>query len=321
MTAAPRSITTSVTWASSNTSVASIGVNTGLATGIGAGTSQITATLGGVVSTARTLTVIKSVSLQSIAVSPSNPSINQSQTQQFTATGTYSDGSTKNITTSVSWTSSNTAVASIGVNTGLATGVAAGSSQITAMLGSITSPVDTLTVVKSVTLQSIAVTPSSPSINPSQTQQFTATGTYSDGSTKDITTSATWASSNTSVASIGANTGLATGVAVGTSQITATLGSVASAGDTLTVKAAALQSIAVSPSNPSINQSQTQQFTATGTYSDGSTKNITTSVSLDLFQHRCCVDRREHRTSRPASPRALRKSLPHLAASPAQGTP
>ena len=274
-----KSITTSITWASSNTSVASIGVNTGLATGIAAGTSQITATLGSVVSTGRTLTVIKSVSLLSIAVSPSNPSINQSQTQQFTATGTYSDGSTKNITTSVSWTSSNTAVASMGVNTGLSTGVAAGSSQITAILGSITSPVDTLTVVKSVTLQSIAVTPSSPSINPSQTQQFTATGTYSDGSTKDVTTSAAWASSNASVASIGANTGLATGVAAGTAKITASLGSVASVGDTLTVKAAALQSIAVSPASASINQSQTQQFTATGTYSDGSTKDITTNVT------------------------------------------
>ncbi len=104
-------------------------MNTGLATGIAAGTSQITATLGSVTSTARTLTVIKSVSLQSIAVTPSNPSINQSQTQQFTATGTYSDGSTKNITTSVSWTSSNTAVAAIGVNTGLATGIAAGTSK------------------------------------------------------------------------------------------------------------------------------------------------------------------------------------------------
>ena len=58
-----------------------------------------------------------SATLQSVAVSPSNSSVSQSQTQQFTATGTYSDASTKNITTSGTWASSNTAVATIGANT------------------------------------------------------------------------------------------------------------------------------------------------------------------------------------------------------------
>ena len=275
-----KNITTTVTWASSNTAVATIGANTGLATGLSAGTSQITASLGSISSPNDTLTIVKGISLQSIAVAPSNPSVSQSQTQQFTATGTYSDGSTKNITTTVTWASSNTAVATIGANTGLATGISAGTSQITASLGSITSPNDNLTVVKSITLQSIAVAPSNPSVSPSQTQQFTATGTYSDGSTKNITTTVTWASSNTAVATIGVNTGLATGISAGTSQITATLGSVTSPTDNLTVvKSITLQSIAVAPSNPSINKSQTQQFTATGTYSDGSTKDITTSVT------------------------------------------
>ena len=221
-----------------------------------------------------------SATLQSVAVSPSNSSVSQSQTQQFTATGTYSDASTKNITTSVTWASSNTAVATIGANTGLATGIAAGTSQITAALGTVTSPSRSLTVVTSVTLQSITVSPSNSSVTQSQTQQFTATGTYGDGSTKNITTSVTWASSNTAVATIGANTGLATGIAAGTSQITATLGSVVSPNDTVTVaKGVYLQSIAVSPSNSSLSQSQTQQFTATGTYSDGSSKNITTSIN------------------------------------------
>jgi chitodextrinase len=272
-----KNITTSVTWASSNTGVATIGSSTGLAMGVTAGTAKITATLGSVVSPSDSLTVT-AATLKSIAVTPSNPSISPSQTQQFTATGTYSDGSTKNITTSVTWASSNTAVATIGTSSGLATSVTAGTSQITATLGTVVSPSDSLTVT-AITLQSIAVTPSSPSISPSQTQQFTATGTYSDGSTKNISTSVTWASSNTAVATIGASTGLATGVTAGTSLITATLGIVVSPSDSLTVTAITLQSIAVTPSNPSISPSQTQQFTATGTYSDGSTKNISTSVT------------------------------------------
>ena len=52
------------------------------------------------------------------------------------------------------------------------------------------------------TLVSIAVTPKNPSVALGTMQQFTATGTYSDGSTQNLTTTATWASSNPAVASI-----------------------------------------------------------------------------------------------------------------------
>jgi len=140
---------------------------------------------GSMTSGAATLTVSSSAALQSIAVSPASPSIAAGGTQQFTATGTYSDNSTKNITTSVTWKSSNAVFATIGATTGLATGVAAGTTQITATQGSIVSPNDPLTVTAStVTLQSIAVTPASPTVGIGNTVQFTATGTYSDNSTK-----------------------------------------------------------------------------------------------------------------------------------------
>ena len=269
-----QNITTSVTWASSSTSVATIAAG-GLATGTGTGTSNITATLGSVVSPSDTLTVT-AATLKSIAVTPTSPSIAKGTTQQFTATGTYSDSSTQNITTSVTWASSSTSVATI-ASDGLATGTGTGTSNITGTLGSIVSPSDTLTVTAA-TLKSIAVTPTSPSIAKGTTQQFTATGTYSDSSTQNITTSVTWASSSTSVATI-ASGGLATGTGTGTSNITGTLGSVVSPSDTLTVTAATLESIAVTPTNPSIAKGATQQFTATGTYSDSSTQNITTSVT------------------------------------------
>jgi len=222
------------------------------------------------------------VTLKSIAVTPASPSIVAGNTQQFTATGTYSDNSTKNITTSVTWKSSNTAFATIGAATGLATGVAPGTTQITATQGSVVSANDPLTVTAAgVTLKAIAVTPASPSIVAGNTQQFTATGTYSDNSTKNITTSVTWKSSNTGFATIGAATGLATGVAAGTTGITATQGSVVSPNNPLTVTAAVvtLKTIAVTPASPSIGIGNTLQFTATGTYSDNSTKNITSNVT------------------------------------------
>ncbi len=75
--------------------------------------------------------------LSSISVTPANASIAAGSTQQFTATGTYSDGSTANITNQVVWSSSNTAVATMN-STGLATAVAGGNSTIKAVSGSFT---------------------------------------------------------------------------------------------------------------------------------------------------------------------------------------
>jgi hypothetical protein len=72
----------------------------------------------------------------------------------------------------------------------------------------------------------ITVTPTNPSVAQNSTQQFAATGSYSDNSTQDLTASVTWQSATTSVATI-ASGGLATVVAAsGTTSISATLGAV-----------------------------------------------------------------------------------------------
>jgi hypothetical protein len=76
------------------------------------------------------------------------------------------------------------------------------------------------------TLTSISISPMNPSIVVGNTEQFAATGTYSDGYTQVITNAVTWSSSNTATATIGASTGLATTTAIGSTTITATLGSV-----------------------------------------------------------------------------------------------
>ena len=85
------------------------------------------------------------------------------------------------------------------------------------------------------TLSSLAVTPASPAnLTVGATQQFTATGTYSDSSTTDISSQVTWASDTTGVATI-SSTGLATGVAAGTANITAALSGVTSPEVILTI--------------------------------------------------------------------------------------
>ena len=123
----------------------------------------------------------------------------------------------------------------------------------------------TVLTVTSATLQSIAVTPANPSIAAGLTQQFTATGTYSDGSHLDLTGSVTWASGTTATATISASWPRHRRCRRH-EHISATLGFV-SGSTVLTVTSATLQSIAVTPANPSIAAGANQQFTATGTYS------------------------------------------------------
>ena len=161
--------------------------------------------------------------LTNITVAPANPSILAGATQPFTATGTYSDSSTQDITSQATWRSSNTGVATVNAG-GLATAVAAGTTTISAALAGITNST-VLTVQTPTTLTSIAVTPANPAILAGALQPFTATGTYSDGSTQDITSQATWMSSSTGVATINAS-GLATAVAAGTTTISAALAGV-----------------------------------------------------------------------------------------------
>ncbi len=175
-----------------------------------------------------------SSTLTSIAVTPETPSVAVGATQQMAATGTYSDGSAKNITSSVTWTSSDTDIATVST-TGLVTGVAAGTASITATSGSI-SGVTTVSVTYA-NLQSIEVTPTTASITSEETQQFVATGTLEDGTTVVITDAVTWTSSNTNVATM-SSTGLATGQSLTSSSatnITATSGSITSNTAVLTV--------------------------------------------------------------------------------------
>jgi uncharacterized protein YjdB len=108
-----------------------------------------------------------------------------------------------------------------------------------------------------------------------------ATGTFSDGSTQDITTQATWTSSNRTVAVISnalGNEGLVTALAAGTTTLTATFNGV-SGSTGLTVTNVVLVSIAVTPANKTLKVGGKQKMVATGTFSDGSTKNISNQVT------------------------------------------
>src|SRR3989442_11496900 len=264
-----KDLTSSVLWSSSDTSVASVN-NVGLATGVVVGVVTVTAQFGAMQGSATLNITNAGTNLTGITLSPVAASVPVNTTQQFTATGNYNDGSSRDLTALVTWGSSSTAVATVDAN-GLVTAVAAGSTNISATLGSISN--STSLTVTAPTISSISVTPVGLTLGIGINQQYTATATYSDGSSQDLVSGVTWNSSTTSVATVNSS-GLVTTVGAGTTTITATVGSFSDS-STLTVVAAHLLSIAVSPATPSIAVGTTQQFSAVGTFDDGSTQLLT----------------------------------------------
>jgi hypothetical protein len=276
-------LTSQVTWSSSTGPIASVSNaagSIGLATSFEMGSTTISAALDSV--TGSTDLTVTSAALVSIQVTPTNPGIAKGTTQQFVATGIYSDHSTQDLTKQVLWGTSDPPVASVsnaaGSN-GLASALAVGSAAVSATLGSVTGSTDCS--VTAAVLVSIQVTPTNPGLAKGTTRQFTATGIYSDHSTQDLTKQVTWSTSNTSVASVsnaaGSN-GLATALAVGTAGVGATLGYV-SGTTTLDVTAATLVAIEVNPADLSISKGTTRQFAATGIYTDASTQDLTKQVT------------------------------------------
>jgi len=170
--------------------------------------------------------------LSSIAITPdSATTIAIGATQQYIAIATYSDGSTTNVTYVAIWGSSDTSIAGVS-QWGKVTGLVTGNTNITATYSGITGSALTISVKL---LSLLDITPKNPGyLFVGSTQQFAATGTFTDGSTADITDQVTWANNSTIVATISA-TGLATGLGAGTTDITASLAKVTSPSVPLTV--------------------------------------------------------------------------------------
>ena len=157
--------------------------------------------------------------LTSMTVTPANPNLQIGGTLQLIATGNNDDGSTKNLTTSSTWTTSDASKVTVS-STGLVKGIASTTGvTITATNGTV-SGTDTVTVGQTTQTLSLSSSPSSPIsltiVGSNSTITFTATLNGSD-----VTNSTTFTSNNTSV--ISAPTGnTATIVGVGSATITAT---------------------------------------------------------------------------------------------------
>ena len=227
-----------VTWTTSNSGVATVSQSGGV-TGVAAGTATITATSEGKTGTA-TITV-QPAPVASVTVSPPTLSLQVGQTGTLTAT---TRDASNNVLTgrTVTWSSSNTGVATVAPN-GTVTAVAAGSATITA-----TSEGKSGTAAVTVTaapVGSVNVTPSSATVSVAFTTQLAATVRDVNGVTV-TSASVTWSTSNALVAAV-SQTGVVTGLLPGTATITATSGG-QSGTSAITVQLAPVATVTVSPS-------------------------------------------------------------------------
>ncbi len=208
-----------VSWQSGNTNVATVS-STGDIVAVAAGTAAITASSEGKSGSASfSVSAPAPVPVASISVSPTTANLQTGATVQLSA---VTRDANNNVLTGrvISWSSSNSAIASVS-GAGLVTAVAAGSASITASSeGKTASSAVTVTAVAPVPVASVSVSPATASVPAGQTVQLSAT--TRDANNNVLTGRAiSWTSSNSGVATV-SGSGLVTAVATGSAQITAT---------------------------------------------------------------------------------------------------
>ncbi len=204
------------TWMSSDDGIATIDTE-GLAMGVSAGEVTVTAMTDDISGTA-TLTVLEPPPVvATVTLTPSMAEIEEGRTQQFIAVAAEADGMLIADATFI-WSSSHENVATVS-STGLATGVGPGEATITATSDGVSGDAALTVTEAPPVLAKIEVSPSMAEIEEGQMLEFTAKALTSDNEEiPDV--SFNWSSSNTNVATVGAD-GLATAVNAGTASIRA----------------------------------------------------------------------------------------------------
>ena len=246
----------SVTWKSSNTSVATVDAN-GLVTAVAVGEATITATTadGSYKSATCKITVAKTLA-ESVTLDKTSATLKATET--LTLKATIAPATTTN--KSVTWKSSNEAVATVDAN-GKVTAVAVGEATITVTTtdGSNKSATCKITVAKTLA-ESVTLNKTTASLKATETLTLVATVLPENATNKSVT----WTSSNEAVATVDAN-GKVTAVAVGEATITATTtdDSNLSASCKMTIVATPAESITLNVTEVSLKVNGTTILTAT----------------------------------------------------------
>ncbi len=195
----------------------------------------------------------------------------------LTATGNYASGTSQDLTQQVTWQSvTNTicTVSNANNNAGILIGLNVGSCTLSARFSGTVAT--TSFTISNATLMSITLSPTELNLANGTQGQLQATGVYSDASVQDLSSQVIWSASSPSIASMN-NSGLVTALSEGSGSISASYLDVSTTTN-ITVSSAILQSIEITPTALTLNETLDQQLIAIGRYSDESTQNITQSV-------------------------------------------
>ena len=248
-----------VTWSSSNTAAATVS-QSGVVSGVAPGNATITATSEGKSGTsAVTVTAPAPAPVATVTVAPTSANLTVNATQQITATPRDAQG---NALTGrqVTWSSANTAIATVS-STGLITAKAVGGTTVTATSEGKTGTV-TVTVAAP-TVGSVAVTPTSVTLNIAGSTTLTAT-VRDDGGTTITGAQVSW-STDKPLTAVVTQTGVVTGLLVGTATISATSGGKTGTA-TVTVQLAPVGTVSISPTTLTLrdrDDQRTGQLTVT----------------------------------------------------------
>ncbi|AQS37731.1 Ig-like domain-containing protein [Shewanella psychrophila] len=270
-------------WQSSEGSVASVNRH-GLALSYVKGTTQIKASYIGFSATAAL--DVTDASLIGLQVTPANESVPLGTSGQYVATAFYSDGHSSDVTLLATWSAVDGSILNVtatGSTAGFAEAIGVGETQVQADFEAQTDSVDVS--VTDAILKELVVSPVIATVAAGLIQDFEATGIFSDGTSKDLTNTSYWQSSEASIATLDRK-GVATSYIPGEVTVTARyIGFTATA--TLTVTDAELSFIQVTPPNVKVPKGTEGQFAAWAFYTDNHSEDITkiaswTSVNEDI---------------------------------------
>jgi|HubBroStandDraft_6_1064221.scaffolds.fasta_scaffold03625_12 hypothetical protein len=265
-----RDLTALVSWESSGANVATVS-SRGTVTPLAVGQTIIRAKYGSVAASVQVN--VLAAKLISLSISPSTTTLPLGKGTQLIATGRFTDNSSHDISGSVTWTSSNPTVAAVAQDGQLKSN-AVGAATVSAIQGTIASSANV--TISDAALAAIVIGTDSTVLAVGRKAQLKAQGTFTDGTSREITNAVTWSSSSPNVVAISPG-GVAQAKAVGTASVSAALGPVSSA-QALTATGAALSAITVNSPQSLLPAGTTTQLTATGTYSDGTAQDLTASV-------------------------------------------
>lgn len=267
-------LTRRVAWSSDTPEVAQVS-GAGLARGRSAGAATLSASLGALESS--TPVTVQSVTLVALELQPDSLELPRGVMRQVRALGRFSDGTTRDLTNEVTWSSWNPAAASVSV--GLVTSNAPGWATIAAAWGSGQGRCEVTTT--GAALASLDLEPGSAVMAPGQYLPLRAWGTFSDGSVHDVNRNVTWSSDRQDVALVGIDPDgsvLVTSVAPGEARVSARHATGVEQAAAVTVSAAPLASLHLGPRGATGPVGTSLPLTATAEYLDGAYRDVSRNV-------------------------------------------